>query len=139
MTITEKVATLYHTARGLIKMKFSFKRAKFKQDDYLVQTHKRFVITEAETLEQVPNFGNLREMVRLAVEEFKRKEAELKAVEEVATPKEVVTEVPKEVVVATAPVSEQPRVEEAPKEVVTPTTAVSETPKETERKEEHAE
>ena len=109
-------------------MKFSVKRAKFKQNDYLVQTHMRMVITEVETLEQVPNFGNLREMVRLAVEEFKRKEAELKAVEEVATPKEVV--------VATAPVSEPP------KEVVTPTPIVSETPKETtetERKEEHAE
>lgn len=117
MTITEKVATLYHTARGLIKMKFSFKRAKFKQDDYLVQTHMRMIITEVETLEQVPNFGNLREMVRLAVEEFKRKEAELKAVEEVATPKEVVTE--------------------APKEAVTPT--VSETPKETTESTEHAE
>ena len=131
MTITEKVATLYHTARGLIKMKFSFKRAKFKQDDYLVQTHMRMVITEVETLEQVPNFGNLREMVRLAVEEFKRKEAELKAIEEA----------PKEVVV-TAPVSEQPKMEETPKEVVTPTPTVSETPKETietERKEEHAE
>ena len=139
MTITEKIATLYHTARGLIKMKFSFKRAKFKQDDYLVQTHMRMVITEVETLEQVPNFGNLREMVRLAVEEFKRKEAELKAVEEVATPKEVVTEAPKEVVVAPAPVSEQPKVEEVPKEVVTPTPTVSEAPKETtERKEEHA-
>ena len=128
MTITEKIATLYHTARGIIKMKFSVKRAKFKQNDYLVQTHMRMVITEVETLEQVPNFGNLREMVRLAVEEFKRKEAELKAVEEVATPKEVV--------VATAPVSEPP------KEVVTPTPIVSETPKETtetERKEEHAE
>jgi len=139
MTITEKVATLYHTARGLIKMKFSFKRAKFKQDDYLVQTHMRMVITEVETLEQVPNFGNLREMVRLAVEEFKRKEAELKAIEE--APKEVAPEVPKEAVV-TAPVSEQPKVEEAPKEVVTPTTIVSETPKdntESERKEEHAE
>lgn len=123
MTITEKVATLYHTARGLIKMKFSFKRAKFKQDDYLVQTHMRMIITEVETLEQVPNFGNLREMVRLAVEEFKRKEAELKAVEEAA--KEVV-----------APVSEQPKVEEVPKEVVTPT--VSETPK-TEERTEHAE
>ena len=134
MTITEKVATLYHTARGLIKMKFSFKRAKFKQDDYLVQTHMRMVITEIETLEQVPNFGNLREMVRLAIEEFKRKEAEIKAVEEVATPKEVVTETPKEVVVSTAPVSE------APKEVVTPTSTVSEVPKETaERKDEHAE
>ena len=126
MTITEKVATLYHTARGLIKMKFSFKRAKFKQDDYLVQTHMRMVITEVETLEQVPNFGNLREMVRLAVEEFKRKEAELKAIEEA----------PKEAVV-TAPVSEQPKVEEAPKEVVTPT--VSETPKETTESTEHAE
>ena len=156
MTITEKIATIYHTARGIIKMKFSIKRAKFKQNDYLVQTHMRMVITEVETLEQVPNFGNLREMVRLAVEEFKRKEAELKAVEEVATPKEVVTEAPKEVVVAPAPVSEQPKVEEAPKEVVTPTPTVSETPKEavaptptvsetpketteTERKEEHAE
>ena len=142
MTITEKVATLYHTARGLIKMKFSFKRAKFKQDDYLVQTHMRMVITEVETLEQVPNFGNLREMVKLAVEEFKKKEAELKAIEEVATPKEVVTEAPKEVVVSTAPVSEQPKVEETAKEVVTPTPTVSETPKdntESERKEEHAE
>ena len=156
MTITEKIATIYHTARGIIKMKFSVKRAKFKQNDYLVQTHMRMVITEVETLEQVPNFGNLREMVRLAVEEFKRKEAELKAVEEVATPKEVATEAPKEVVVTPAPVSEQPKVEEVQKEVVTPTPTVSETPKEavtptptvsetpketteTERKEEHAE
>ena len=124
MTITEKIATIYHTARGLIKMKFSFKHAKFKQNDYLVQTHMRMIITEVETLEQVPNFGNLREMVRLAVEEFKRKEAELKAIEEA----------PKEAVV-TAPVSE------APKEVVTPTPTVSEAPKdntESERKEEHA-
>lgn len=137
MRITEKIATIYHTARGIIKMKFSVKHAKFKQNDYLVQTHMRMVITEVETLEQVPNFGNLREMVRLAVEEFKRKEAELKAIEEVGTPKEVVTEVPKEVVVTPAPVSEQPKVEEAPKEVVTPT--VSETPKETTESTEHAE
>lgn len=126
MTITEKIATIYHTARGIIKMKFSLKRAKFKQDDYLVQTHMRMIITEVETLEQVPNFGNLREMVKLAVEEFKRKEAELKAVEEVVTPKEVV-----------APVSEQPKVEEVPKEVVTPT--VTEAPKETTESTEHAE
>jgi hypothetical protein len=102
-------------------MRFSVKHMKFKENDYLVQTHKRLVITEAETLEQVPNFGNLREMVRLAVEEFKKKEAELKAIEEAA--KEVVAPTP---------------VSEAPKEVVTPT--VSEVPKETtERKDEHAE
>ena len=127
MTITEKIATIYQTARGLIKMKFSVKHLKFKENDYLVQTHKRLVITEAETLEQVPNFGNLREMVRLEVEKFKQKE--------------VVTEAPKEVVVAPAPVSEQPKVEEVPKEVVTPTPTVSEAPKdntESERKEEHA-
>lgn len=123
MTITEKIATIYHTARGIIKMKFSVKRAKFKQNDYLVQTHMRMVITEVETLEQVPNFGNLREMVRLAVEEFKKKEAELKAIEEAA--KEVV-----------APVSEAPKVEEAPKEAVTPT--VTEASKTTESTE-HAE
>lgn len=123
MTITEKIATIYHTARGIIKMKFSVKRAKFKQDDYLVQTHMRMVITEVETLEQVPNFGNLREMVRLAVEEFKRKEAELKAIEEAA--KEVVTPAP---------------VSEAPKEVVTPTvTEVTEVPKEITESTEHAE
>lgn len=125
MTITEKIATIYHTARGIIKVKFSVKRAKFKQNDYLVQTHMRMVITEVETLEEVPNFGNLREMVRLAVEEFKRKEAELKAIEEAA--KEVV-----------APVSEQPKVEEAPKDVVTPTPTVTEAPKTTESTE-HAE
>lgn len=136
MTITEKIATLYHTARGIIKMKFSVKRAKFKQNDYLVQTHMRMVITEVETLEQVPNFGNLREMVRLAVEEFKRKEAELKAIEEAT--KEVTPGAPKEVVVTPAPVSEQPKDVVAP----TPTPTVSEAPKETtetERKEEHAE
>jgi len=109
-------------------MKFSVKHAKFKQDDYLVQTHMRMVITEVETLEQVPNFGNLREMVRLAVEEFKRKEAELKAIEE--APKEAV---------APAPVSEQPKVEEASKEVVTATSTVSEAPKETTESTEHAE
>ena len=86
------------------------------------------IITEVETLEQVPNFGNLREMVRLAVEEFKRKEAELKAIEEA----------PKEAVV-TAPVSEQPKVEETPKEVVTPAPTVSEVPKETTESTEHAE
>lgn len=126
MKITEKIATIYHTARGIIKMRFSVKHAKFKQNNYLVQTHMRMVITEVETLEQVPNFGNLREMVRLAVEEFKRKEAELKAIEEAA--KEVV---------APTPVSEAPKVEEVPKEVVTPT--VTEVPKETTESTEHAE
>nr|DAD60950.1 MAG TPA: hypothetical protein [Caudoviricetes sp.]DAK02107.1 MAG TPA: hypothetical protein [Caudoviricetes sp.] len=128
MTITEKIATIYHTARGIIKMRFSVKHMKFKENDYLVQTHKRLVITEAETLEQVPNFGNLREMVRLAVEEFKKKEAELKAIEEAA--KEVV---------APTPVSEAPKVEEVPKEVVTPAPTVTEATETTERKDEHAE
>lgn len=73
MKLTEKVATIYHTAKGVIKMKFSLKSLKFKANDFLVQTHKRLVITEVETLDQVPNFGNLREMVRLEVERFNQK------------------------------------------------------------------
>ena len=89
----------------------------------------------------MPHIGNLIDVVKAEVERIERESEEKhkKAVEEVATPKEVVTEAPKEVVAPT-PVSEQPKVEETSKEVVTPT--VSETPKdntELERKEEHAE
>lgn len=64
MTLTEKIATLYHTARGTIKMKFNSKNAKFKPKDYLVQVYMRLVVTGRQTLKDVPNFGNLREMVK---------------------------------------------------------------------------
>ena len=128
---------MYYTAKGVLKvMKPS--RLRFKKEDQFVKMYVRQLLRKAKTLEDVPHIGNLIDVVRAEVERIEREyeEKHKKAVEEVATPKEVVTEVPKEVVVATAPVSE------SPKEVVTPTPTVSETPKETteiERKEEHAE
>lgn len=113
-------------------------RLRFKKEDQFVKMYVRQLLRKAKTLEDVPEIGNLKDVVKAEVERIEREyeEKHKKAVEEVATPKEVVTEAPKEVVVAPAPVSE------APKEVVTPTPTVSETPKETtetERKEEHAE
>lgn len=119
-------------------------RLRFKKEDQFVKMYVRQLLRKAKTLEDVPHIGNLIDVVRAEVERIEREyeEKHKKAVEEVATPKEVVTEVPKEVVVAPAPVSEQPKVEEVatPKEVVTPTSTVSEVPKETaERKDEHAE
>ena len=120
-------------------------RLRFKKEDQFVKMYVRQLLRKAKTLEDVPEIGNLKDVVKAEVERIEREyeERHKKTVEEVATPKEVVTEAPKEVVVATAPVSEQPKVEETPKEVVTPTPTptVSETPKETtetERKEEHA-
>lgn len=82
MRITEKIATIYHTARGIIKMKFSVKHAKFKQNDYLVQTHMRMVITEVETLEQVPNYGNLRAVVQSEVDRINHEWEERKRLRE---------------------------------------------------------
>lgn len=134
---------MYYTAKGVLKvMKPS--RLRFKKEDQFVKMYVRQLLRKAKTLEDVPHIGNLIDVVRAEVERIEREHEEKhkKAVEEVATPKEVVTEAPKEVVVAPAPVSEQPKVEEVatPKEVVTPTSTVSEVPKETaERKEEHAE
>ena len=112
-------------------------RLRFKKEDQFVKMYVRQLLRKAKTLEDVPHIGNLIDVVKAEVERIERESEEKhkKAVEEVAAPKEVITEASKEVVVATAPVSE------APKEVVT-STSVSETPKETtetERKEEHAE
>lgn len=134
---------MYYTAKGVLKvMKPS--RLRFKKEDQFVKMYVRQLLRKAKTLEDVPHIGNLIDVVKAEVERIERESEEKhkKAVEEVATPKEVVTEAPKEVVVAPAPVSEQPKVEEVatPKEVVTPTSTVSEVPKETaERKDEHAE
>ena len=105
-------------------------RLRFKKEDQFVKMYVRQLLRKAKTLEDVPHIGNLIDVVKAEVERIERESEEKhkKAVEEVATPKEVVTEAPK--------------VDEAPKEVVTATATVSETPKdntESERKEEHAE
>lgn len=131
---------MYYTAKGVLKvMKPS--RLRFKKEDQFVRMYVRQLLRKAKTLEDVPHIGNLIDVVRTEVERIEREHEEKhkKAVEEVATPKEVVTEAPKEVVVAPAPVSEQPKVKEASKEVVTATSTVSEAPKETTESTEHAE
>ena len=99
-------------------------RLRFKKEDQFVKIYVRQLLRKAKTLEDVPHIGNLKDVVRTEVERIEREyeEKHKKAIEEVATPKEVVTEVPKE--------------------VATPTPTVSEASKETtesERKEEHAE
>ena len=107
-------------------MRINFKNKVYKTNDFLVEMYVGLLVTGKKTIEQVPNYGNLRAVVQGEVDRINREyeEKHKKAVEEVATPKEVVTEAPKEVV-ATAPVSETPK-----------ETTVEE---HTERKEEHAE
>lgn len=110
-------------------------RLRFKKEDQFVKMYVRQLLRKAKTLEDVPDIGNLKDVVKAEVERIEREhEEKYKKVTETV-------ETPKEVVVAPAPVSEQPKEEEVPKEVVTPTPTVSEAPKETtetERKEEHA-
>lgn len=101
-------------------MKFSKKV--FEAKNPFVKMFVREVLRKSKTIEQVPDIGNLREVVSAEVDRIEREyeEKHKKATETV--------------------VMEAPKLEEVPKEVVTPTPTVSETPKETtERKEEHAE
>ena len=93
-------------------MKFSKKV--FEAKNPFVKMFVREVLRKSKTIEQVPDIGNLREVVSVEVDRIEREyeEKHKKATETVETPKEVVTEAPKEVVVTPAPVSE------APKEVV---------------------
>lgn len=120
-----------------------FNKKVFEAKNPFVKMFVREVLRKSKTIEQVPDIGNLREVVSAEVDRIEREyeEKHKKATETVETPKEVTPEAPKEAV-APAPVSEQPKVEEAPKEIVTPVPTVNEAPKETiesERKEEHAE
>ena len=101
-------------------MKFSKKV--FEVKNPFVKMFVREVLRKSKTIEQVPDIGNLREVVSVEVDRIEREyeEKHKKATETVVT--------------------EAPKVEETSKEIVTPTPTVSETPKETtERKEEHAE
>lgn len=58
-------------------MRFNFKNKVFKPTDFLVETHMRLVVTGRETLEQVPNYGNLREVVKAEVDRINREWEEI--------------------------------------------------------------
>lgn len=66
----------YHTAKGVLRvMKPS--RLRFKPTDYLVRLHVERIIGGGRTIEDVPNIGNLREVVQQEVDRI-LKEAEEK-------------------------------------------------------------
>ena len=45
-------------------MRISFKNKVYKADDFLVEMYVGLVVTHKKTIEQVPNYGNLRTVVQ---------------------------------------------------------------------------
>lgn len=66
----------YHTAKGILRV-MRPSRLRFKKDDYLVRLHVERIIGGGRTIEDVPNIGNLREVVQQEVNRI-LKEAEEK-------------------------------------------------------------
>ena len=77
MNITEKVITMYHTLKGAVKVRINFKNKVYKANDFLVEMYVGLLVTGRRTLEEVPNYGNLREVVQREVDRI-NKEAEEK-------------------------------------------------------------
>ena len=72
MNITEKVITMYHTLKGVVKVRINFKNKVYKTDDFLVEMYVGLVVTGKKTIEQVPNYGNLRTVVQGEVDRINR-------------------------------------------------------------------
>lgn len=53
-------------------MRISFKNKVYKADDFLVEMYVGLVVTHKKTLEQVPNYGNLRLVVQTEVDRINR-------------------------------------------------------------------
>lgn len=66
----------YHTAKGVLRV-MRPSRLRFKPTDYLVRLHVERIIGGGRTIEDVPNIGNLREVVQQEVDRI-LKEAEEK-------------------------------------------------------------
>lgn len=54
-------------------MRISFKNKVYKADDFLVEMYVGLVVTGKKTIEQVPNYGNLRTVVQGEVDRINRK------------------------------------------------------------------
>ena len=59
-------------------MRINFKNKVYKTNDFLVEMYVGLLVTGRRTLEEVPNYGNLREVVQREVDRI-NKEAEEKA------------------------------------------------------------
>ena len=76
MNITEKAITMYHTLKGVVKVRINLKNKVYKTDDFLVEMYVGLVVTGRRTLEQVPNYGNLRTVVQSEVDRINREAEE---------------------------------------------------------------
>ena len=76
MEILNTIAMGYHTAKGVLRV-MRPSRLRFKPTDFLVRLHVKRIIGGGRTIEDVPNIGNLREVVQQEVDRI-LKEAEEK-------------------------------------------------------------
>ena len=76
MEIMNTIAMGYHTAKGVLRV-MRPSRLRFKPTDFLVRLHVERIIGGGRTIEDVPNIGNLREVVQQEVNRI-LKEAEEK-------------------------------------------------------------
>ena len=53
-------------------MRISFKNKVYKADDFLVEMYVGLLVTHKKTIEQVPNYGNLRTVVQTEVDRINR-------------------------------------------------------------------
>lgn len=63
-------------------MRINFKNKVYKTDDFLVEMYVGLLVTGKKTLEQVPNYGNLRTVVQGEVDRINREWEERKRLRE---------------------------------------------------------
>ena len=65
-----------------MKVRINFKNKVYKTDDFLVEMYVGLLVTGKKTLEQVPNYGNLRTVVQGEVDRINREWEERKRLRE---------------------------------------------------------
>ena len=63
---------MYHTLKGVVKVRINFKNKVYKTNDFLVEMYVGLLVTGKKTLGQVPNYGNLRAVVQSEVDRINR-------------------------------------------------------------------
>lgn len=65
------IVETFKVTKGVLKV-IRPSRLRFKKSDYLVQLYVRQIITKSKTINDVPNLGNLKEMVQEEVNRIER-------------------------------------------------------------------
>ena len=63
---------MYHTLKGVVKVRINFKNKVYKTNDFLVEMYVGLLVTGKKTIEQVPNYGNVRAVVQSEVDRINR-------------------------------------------------------------------